>query len=139
MVAVGYFNSNMKHLELSSLALRVLRDSLKKTRHQLLSHACWNNAEILDRLHQHHRNIPQLDKIDIGNRNNNYLSSTHYTTMGSIIGKESVAEPAFRSLMNRSDVKTTYELREYGKRFVGTYCDKWIQYPVIVRMKWFKI
>jgi hypothetical protein len=42
--------------------------------------------------------------------------------MGSVIGKESVAEPSFKSLLNRTtNVQTAYEIREYGKRFVGTY------------------
>eukprot|EP00529_Nitzschia_sp_RCC80_P027130 CAMPEP_0113520158 /NCGR_PEP_ID=MMETSP0014_2-20120614/43922_1 /TAXON_ID=2857 /ORGANISM="Nitzschia sp." /LENGTH=278 /DNA_ID=CAMNT_0000417961 /DNA_START=9 /DNA_END=845 /DNA_ORIENTATION=+ /assembly_acc=CAM_ASM_000159 len=44
--------------------------------------------------------------------------------MGSIIGKESVAEPAFKVLLTSpspsSSVKTMpYEIREYGKRFVA--------------------
>ncbi|KAG7369069.1 SOUL heme-binding domain containing protein [Nitzschia inconspicua] len=44
--------------------------------------------------------------------------------MGSIVGKENVAEPAFSILLQRSsgDVKTSYELREYGKRFVAEVC-----------------
>jgi hypothetical protein len=42
--------------------------------------------------------------------------------MGSIIGKESVAEPPFRSLLQTaSQAKTPYEVREYGSRFAGTY------------------
>jgi hypothetical protein len=41
--------------------------------------------------------------------------------MGSVIGKESVAEPVFQILLNRTslDVKTTYELRKYGERFAA--------------------
>ena len=39
--------------------------------------------------------------------------------MGSIIGKENVAEPAFKVMLERDAVKTVYEIREYGKRFVG--------------------
>jgi hypothetical protein len=39
--------------------------------------------------------------------------------MGSIVGKENVAEPAYNVMIHRSSVKTAYEIREYGKRFVG--------------------
>jgi len=41
--------------------------------------------------------------------------------MGSVFGKETVAEPAFDVLMERVDhnVKTAYELRQYGERFAA--------------------
>lgn len=40
--------------------------------------------------------------------------------MGSVIGKESVAEPAFEVLMERTQgAKTSYELRRYGERFIA--------------------
>jgi SOUL heme-binding protein len=40
--------------------------------------------------------------------------------MGSIIGKQTVAEPVFESLLNRTHhVKTGYEIRRYGQRFVA--------------------
>jgi hypothetical protein len=45
-------------------------------------------------------------------------------TMGSVIGKENVAEPTFKVLLQRvSAVHATYEIREYGARFVGTSLD----------------
>jgi SOUL heme-binding protein len=42
--------------------------------------------------------------------------------MGSIFGKETVAEPAFTVLMKRSGshVHTPYEIRHYGQRFAAT-------------------
>ena len=40
--------------------------------------------------------------------------------MGSVLGKEAVAEPAFNILLNRtSHVKTAYEIRKYGERFAA--------------------
>ena len=42
--------------------------------------------------------------------------------MGMVFGKQTVAEPAFTSLLNRTmaaDVKTTYEIRQYGQRFAA--------------------
>jgi len=41
--------------------------------------------------------------------------------MGSVFGKESVAEPAFQVLLERTTahVQTTYELRRYGERFAA--------------------
>mmetsp|Transcript_5649 Transcript_5649/g.8915 ORF Transcript_5649/g.8915 Transcript_5649/m.8915 type:complete len:230 (+) Transcript_5649:214-903(+) len=43
--------------------------------------------------------------------------------MGSVIGKESVAEPSYRCLFQRSSqAQTPYEVREYGKRFVAEVC-----------------
>jgi SOUL heme-binding protein len=41
--------------------------------------------------------------------------------MGSVFGKESVAEPAFEVLLERvqAPVHTSYELRRYGERFVA--------------------
>ena len=40
--------------------------------------------------------------------------------MGSVIGKESVAEPVFNSLLNRTkNVQTSYEIRKYGERFAA--------------------
>mmetsp|Transcript_14947 Transcript_14947/g.31739 ORF Transcript_14947/g.31739 Transcript_14947/m.31739 type:complete len:280 (-) Transcript_14947:37-876(-) len=40
--------------------------------------------------------------------------------MGSVFGKESVKEPPFDVLLQRTDVKTTYELRQYGERFAAS-------------------
>jgi len=40
--------------------------------------------------------------------------------MGSVFGKESVKEPPFDILLQRSDVKTTYEVRQYGERFAAS-------------------
>eukprot|EP00980_Cylindrotheca_fusiformis_P003701 scaffold821_cov122-Cylindrotheca_fusiformis.AAC.5 len=41
--------------------------------------------------------------------------------MGSVFGKESVAEPHFDVLLERKHhVDTTYEIRKYGKRFAAT-------------------
>lgn len=41
--------------------------------------------------------------------------------MGSVFGKESVAEPPFEVLLERkSHVDTTYEIRKYGVRFAAT-------------------
>jgi len=40
--------------------------------------------------------------------------------MGSVFGKESVKEPPFDILLQRSNVKTTYELRQYGERFAAS-------------------
>lgn len=39
--------------------------------------------------------------------------------MGSVIGKESVAEPAFDVLLERTQARTSYELRRYGERFAA--------------------
>lgn len=40
--------------------------------------------------------------------------------MGSVIGKESVLEPAFKTIMDRpATAQTTYQIREYGARFVA--------------------
>lgn len=41
--------------------------------------------------------------------------------MGSVFGKESVAEPAFQILLKRagSSTKTTYDIRKYGERFAA--------------------
>ena len=39
--------------------------------------------------------------------------------MGSVFGKQTVAEPAFESLLNRTSVHTTYEIRKYGQRFAA--------------------
>lgn len=41
--------------------------------------------------------------------------------MGSVFGKETVAEPAFDVLLDRAghNVKTAYELRQYGERFAA--------------------
>ena len=49
-------------------------------------------------------------------------TTTTTSTMGSVFGKENVAEPAFEVLFNRSQAATTpvttsYEIRQYGKRF----------------------
>ena len=41
--------------------------------------------------------------------------------MGSVIGKESVLEPTFKTLLERpATAQTAYHIREYGTRFVGT-------------------
>jgi hypothetical protein len=40
--------------------------------------------------------------------------------MGSVFGKETVAEPPFAVLMERTHVHTTYEIRKYGERFAAT-------------------
>lgn len=45
--------------------------------------------------------------------------------MGSIIGRESVAEPAFKVLLQRTSVETLYEIRQYGKRYVGMESYRW--------------
>lgn len=44
-----------------------------------------------------------------------------YRIMGSVFGKETVAEPAFEVLLERAGrhVKTSYELRKYGERFAA--------------------
>jgi hypothetical protein len=40
--------------------------------------------------------------------------------MGSVFGKQTVAEPVFDSLLNRTNhVKTSYEIRKYGQRFAA--------------------
>jgi hypothetical protein len=40
--------------------------------------------------------------------------------MGSVFGKQTVTEPVFNSLLNRTNhVKTAYELRKYGQRFAA--------------------
>lgn len=39
--------------------------------------------------------------------------------MGSVFGKETVAEPAFDVLMQRTQAKTSYEIRQYGERFAA--------------------
>ena len=42
--------------------------------------------------------------------------------MGSIIGKESVLEPTFKTLLDRpATASTVYQIREYGTRFVGMF------------------
>ncbi|KAL3938275.1 MAG: hypothetical protein SGBAC_006777 [Bacillariaceae sp.] len=40
--------------------------------------------------------------------------------MGSVFGKQTVAEPHFEVLLDRSHVQTPYELRKYGERFAAT-------------------
>jgi hypothetical protein len=40
--------------------------------------------------------------------------------MGSVFGKESVKEPPFDILLQRKNIKTTYELRQYGERFAAS-------------------
>ena len=41
--------------------------------------------------------------------------------MGSVIGKETVLEPTFKTLLERpATAQITYQIREYGTRFVGT-------------------
>jgi len=40
--------------------------------------------------------------------------------MGSVFGKETVLEPQFKTILERTSVVTTYQIREYGKRFAGT-------------------
>jgi len=40
--------------------------------------------------------------------------------MGSVFGKESVKEPPFEVIVERSTAKTSYELRKYGKRFAAS-------------------
>lgn len=40
--------------------------------------------------------------------------------MGSVFGKESVAEPHFDVVLQRENVKTPYEMRKYGERFAAT-------------------
>ena len=44
--------------------------------------------------------------------------------MGSVFGKESVEEPPHETLLSRSDVATSYELRKYGQRFAATIAYK---------------
>lgn len=41
--------------------------------------------------------------------------------MGSIFGKQTVAEPHFEVLLDRNHVQTPYELRQYGQRFAATF------------------
>mmetsp|Transcript_10315 Transcript_10315/g.22972 ORF Transcript_10315/g.22972 Transcript_10315/m.22972 type:complete len:278 (+) Transcript_10315:118-951(+) len=45
--------------------------------------------------------------------------------MGSVFGKETVKEPPFDILLQRKNVKTSYEMRKYGERFAAsvTYAD----------------
>ena len=40
--------------------------------------------------------------------------------MGSVFGKQTVAEPHFEVLLDRTQVQTPYELRKYGERFAAT-------------------
>ena len=40
--------------------------------------------------------------------------------MGTVFGKESVKEPPFDIILQRKDVKTSYELRKYGERFAAS-------------------
>lgn len=39
--------------------------------------------------------------------------------MGSVFGKETVLEPSFKIISDRTSVSTTYQIREYGKRFAA--------------------
>ena len=40
--------------------------------------------------------------------------------MGSVFGKESVLEPAFKTILESpASAQTVYQIREYGTRFVG--------------------
>jgi hypothetical protein len=39
--------------------------------------------------------------------------------MGSVFGKETVLEPQFKTVLERTSVATTYQIREYGKRFAA--------------------
>jgi len=39
--------------------------------------------------------------------------------MGSVFGKETVLEPQFKTILERTSVVTTYQIREYGKRFAA--------------------
>lgn len=39
--------------------------------------------------------------------------------MGSVFGKETVLEPQFKTILERTSVTTTYQIREYGKRFAA--------------------
>eukprot|EP01083_Nonionella_stella_P048332 129293_1 len=45
--------------------------------------------------------------------------------MGSVFGKESVKEPPFDVVLQRSEATTPYELRRYGERYAAsvTYAD----------------
>lgn len=46
--------------------------------------------------------------------------------MGSVIGKESVLEPTFKTLLERpATAQTVYQIREYGTRFVGMLHVNW--------------
>ena len=40
--------------------------------------------------------------------------------MGSVFGKESVKEPPFEVLLERTNAKTGYEIRQYGERFAAS-------------------
>ena len=49
--------------------------------------------------------------------------------MGSVFGKETVLEPAFKTLLQRTaPATTTYQIREYGTRFVGMLCYMYVMY-----------
>merc|ERR1712087_318889 len=50
----------------------------------------------------------------------NDIKNNQEFTMGSVIGKESVLEPTFKTLLDRpSTAATAYQIREYGTRFVA--------------------
>jgi hypothetical protein len=92
-----------------------MRSALVQTSTRYSSRVVTNNNTLT-----HYRPSPSLTKATQSN-----LTQTRNFNMGTVFGRESVEEPAFSVLVDRTNVGTPYQLRQYGTRMAveTTYSD----------------